>query len=135
MAKLLDGPTSALLEQALVLWREDSETDERWDVFYTLGIRGDDETFDAAKNWCASADASERELAADLLNQFGERIFDINGQGVTFPSANRVVPLLEILIDDPEAGVMASAVIGLGWYSAYDIYWRGHLLPHMPLPG
>jgi hypothetical protein len=121
MAKLLYSPTSVLLEQALVLWHENSETDERWDVFYTLGTRGDDETLDAAKIWCANTDATKRELAANLLNQFGERIFDNNGRGVTFPSAGRVVPLLEKLIDDPEAGVIASAIIGLGWYSAYEI--------------
>ena len=30
------------------------------------------------------------------------------------------MPVLEKLIDDPEPGVIATVIIGLGWYSAYD---------------
>ena len=131
MAKLLDRPTSVLLERALALWREDFDSDEWWDVFYSLSARGDDETFDAAKNWCASTDASERELAANLLNQFGEAIISKEEGSTSFPSADRVVPVLEKLIDDPEPGVIATVIIGLGWYSAYDaILARPSLAAH-----
>ena len=36
MAKLLHRPASVLLEPALLLWNEETDTDEIWDVIYTL---------------------------------------------------------------------------------------------------
>jgi HEAT repeat protein len=121
MAKLLDSPTSVLLSRAVSLFREESESDERWDVFYTLKTRGDEETFDAVKTWCDSTDVIERALAADLLNQFGESVPGIPGRGVIFTSAARTAPLLKKLIDDPEIDVITTSIIALGWNGAYDI--------------
>ena len=113
--------TKALLERALIVSQEDSdpEWEERSRIVATLQMRGDEETFEMAKNWCASPNATERELAADLLTQFGAGAQKNDGN-VRFPSAHLTVPLLEKLIDDPDARVIASAVHGLGWNSASD---------------
>lgn len=118
---LKDLPTFALLEQALELSHKDSEWENRDLVVAILSVRGDAETFAAAKNWCASTDVRERELAADLLNQFGKSVPNFESGREIFLSADQTVPLLEKLVDDPEAPVIASAVHGLGWHSVYDI--------------
>ena len=120
MSDLKGRSTSELLQQALALSHLDSEWENRNLIVAALEMRGDDETFEVAKYWCGSTDAKERKLAADLLNQFGERVHKDDG-GVYFPSADQTLPLLEKLIDDPEPGVIASAVHGLGWNRAYHI--------------
>ena len=115
---LKDASTLTLLEQALALSHEDAESDKHWSVVSTLRMRGDVKTFDAAKSWCTSGVMIERELAADLLGRFGEK--KDKGGDVSYPFLDRAVPLLEILLTDPEARVVASAVYSLGGYEAYD---------------
>lgn len=115
---LKDASTASLLDQVLTLSRTDSESEDRWNVVHTLRSRGDEETFAAASIWCTSTEIVERELAADLLGQFGGRK-DGDGEYV-WPFADRAVPLLEKLIDDPEAKVVASAVHCLGDYNVFD---------------
>ncbi len=115
---LKDASTLTLLEQALALSHEDAESDKRWSVVDTLCTRGDVETFDAANNWCTSGVMIERELAADLLGRFGKR--KDKDEDVSYLFLDRAVPLLEILLDDPEARVVASAVYSLSADGVYD---------------
>ena len=115
---LKNASTSSLHEQAFALSHEDAESDKRWHVVGTLCTRGDVKSFEVAKNLCVSVDMIERELAADLLGRFGETKDD--GGGVVYPFIDQAVPLLEKLLDDPEARVVASAVYSLATYSAFE---------------
>jgi HEAT repeat protein len=129
MATPQNSPASALLERALTLSRNDPGSDERWDVVHELLRRGDVETFETAKEWCDSVDVTERELAADLLGQLGE-IKQGNGRQF-FPFTDQSIPLLEKLIDDSEARVIASAVTSMGKHYLYDpITARPSLVTH-----
>jgi HEAT repeat protein len=129
MQKLKALTTSQLLEQGMMLSRLNSESHERSDVVDELLRRGDLETFDAAKTWCSSQDATEREFAADLLGQLGE-IKEENGRQF-FPYTDQSVPLLEALLDDSEARVVAAAITSIGNHYICDpILARPSLADH-----
>ena len=121
-AQLEEIPTVELLELALGLSIEDAELDRRWDVVDALRTRGDEQSFDAAQSWCTGNDLVERELAADLLGQFGWKWKKDKKEGIEYPFIDRAMPLLETLLDDTEARVIASAVYCL-WHYDGCVSW------------
>jgi len=104
-------PTSILLERTLELSRDNIGSDARRKAVNELLRRGDEETFETARQWFDSDDVTERELAANLLGQLGE-IREVGGRQF-FPFTDRSVPLLEKLMDDSEPRVNAAAIHSL----------------------
>jgi len=116
--QLKDLASAELLQLALLLSKEDYESEKHWHVLYTLRARGDEETLNAVQNWCSSNNLVERELTADFLSLFSG-VKDENGNTV-YPVIDTVLPLLESLLDDPEVLVVSSAIYSLGNYDAFD---------------
>lgn len=108
MFELKDRPTATLLAETLRLSHENSDSTERWECIYELHRRGEEDIFAAARIWCASDDAAARKLAADILAQLGRLTQE--GTEQLRPFTKRSAPLLEALLDDADASVVASAV-------------------------
>ncbi|GGY91974.1 ankyrin repeat domain-containing protein [Streptomyces nitrosporeus] len=71
----------------------DQDLDDWREVVRVLRLRGDEETFQAASAWAASADPSRQMLGAQVLARLGFR-------GGAKPFAARAVPLLQVLARD-----------------------------------
>ncbi len=99
-------PFAELAERALS--GGDPGRDEWMESVAVLWRRGDEETFRAASEWCASGDPLRQTFAADVLAQLG---FEQGGK----PFAARALPLLRELARearDPEP--VQAAVLALG---------------------
>jgi hypothetical protein len=102
------GPTRLILEQAEECARHDPsrESDERWRFIRELHRRGERPIFEAAVRWCGSDEPLVRCLGADVLAQLG---FSSD-----FPYARESEAVLVTLLDDPDQGVLGSALTALG---------------------
>jgi HEAT repeat protein len=108
MPETSDKSTSSLLAEALRLSRKDPHSAERWEHVYELHRRAEQRIFEAAKSWYASDDTSARKLAADILAQIGPLTQE--GAEQLRPFTKDSIRLLETLLDDADASVVASAV-------------------------
>ena len=111
MSRIKDLPTSELLERALSLSTGNATSEERWACIHELHHRCEPEIYEQARIWCSSDDATETILAADILSQLGK--LRQEGEEQLRPFTHRSVPLLETLLDDPDARVVLSSVNAL----------------------
>jgi len=104
-----------LLDAALELSRADNNGSSEWysQVVAALHARPVQAVFDRCVAWCASADASERRLGADVLGQLG-------GKGRAFPFRAAAIPVLTPLLSDPDLEVVDSTLVALGHLRARD---------------
>ncbi|OEJ27361.1 hypothetical protein AR457_25785 [Streptomyces agglomeratus] len=101
-------PFEELAERAL--GAGDPGRDEWMESVAALWRRGDEETFRAAAEWCASGDPLRQAFAADVLAQLG---FEQGGK----PFAARALPLLRELAreaGDSDSELAQAAVLALG---------------------
>ncbi len=101
-------------------WRNDPRTDEEllhvalteededlaWDAIAALHLRGSPDTFEAARQLCASEDANERRVGADILGQLGKEENKFHEESVTI--------LLELLEHEQDTDVLNSVAVALG---------------------
>jgi HEAT repeat protein len=86
--------------------RELEEDKAYWVCIRTLQYRADPATFEQCKLWAYDALAERRQAAADVLSQLsqsGER-----------PFTDASLPLLELLLNDSDKDVLASALYACG---------------------
>jgi HEAT repeat protein len=108
MSEFRDKPTAVLLVEALRLSHENPEAAERWECLYELHRRNEEDIFATASIWCVSDDAVARKLAADILAQLGPLTQE--GAEQLRPFTKRSDPLMQTLLDDADAAVVAAAV-------------------------
>jgi hypothetical protein len=106
-----------LLDAALAAAREDTtgEAEPRWKLIRALHHRWGRSVYDRAAVWCSSAHVVERVLGAQVLAQLGTG----SGAGTNL-YAGESAPLLLALLDDPEEGVVISALCALAHLHAGD---------------
>lgn len=102
-----------LLESAAELARapEEDESESYWRVVTELHRKPCQAVFDRCRAWSSSVAAHERRLAADVLGELGyeER---------PFPFRNETIPVLTLLLADPDATVVGSALVAFGHLGA-----------------
>lgn len=140
MPSIKDLPTTSLLQRALDFSDKDPKSDERylhdnatsderWVCVAELHRRCEPEIFEAAKNWCARGKVVEKILAAFILGEFGP--LRQEGEEELRPFTKPTIPVLEKLLDDPDARVVASAVDALKHHNFRDqIAERDSLTSH-----
>lgn len=90
-------PVADLVSAALTV---DEDTRPEYTAF--LQLRGDQETFEAARSLCGAADAPvRRALGADILGQLGTSTLSADGETVSVPRDRRPfrTPSVELLLD------------------------------------
>ena len=97
-----ERPTDELVGQVLEL---NSEEDGYWDILTVLWRRATTDTLSRARQLCASPNASERKLGADVLGQLGTKPDVLHEE--------RLELLLALLSRETEPDVLAAACIGL----------------------
>ena len=110
--------TAELFDLAKREVQSSNPDDDTWEPIYTLRLRSGDEVFQTARRWCASAEASEREVAARILAQIGQPDDTYHAESVR---------LLIGLLSDPVDSVIGGAAQGLGHRG--DPAAIPHLLP------
>ena len=97
------------LGQRLASAARDNENlaDQYWDVVVELHRRPETQVFVAASALCRNDAPGDRELGADVLAQLGRRRREPS------PFRDRSVPIIEPLLDDKDAGVIASSIHAL----------------------
>lgn len=118
MPALKEMVTSGLLKEAIAFSHKNAESKQRWDCVRELQRRGEPEIFETAKSWCGSDDVTKRELAADILAQLGPLTQE--GREQLRPFTKQTISLLERLLDDPEARVIASSIHALGHHYVWE---------------
>jgi len=102
-----------LLESAAELARgaQEDDSESYWRVVTGLHGKPCQAVFERCRAWSSSVAAHERRLAADVLGQLGyeER---------PFPFRNETIPILVSLLADPDATVVASALVAFGHLGA-----------------
>ncbi|BCJ48056.1 hypothetical protein GCM10010168_24160 [Actinoplanes ianthinogenes] len=113
---LLRGlPVADLVAAALAV-----DADSRPEYTAFLHLRGDRETFEAARSLCADADPVRRELGADILGQLGAVTLTAQGAAVAVPREQRPFRtpagtlLLELAATETDAGVRAAIAVAFG---------------------
>lgn len=105
-------------------WRNDPRTNEEllhvalteededlaWGAIAALHGRGSPDTFDAARQLCASEDANERCVGADILGQLG---YSMNDDSKFHEES--VIILLDMLEHEQDLDVLHSIAMALGW--------------------
>jgi hypothetical protein len=98
-------------------------SDGWWTYVSFLQLRGDRETFDAAKSLCASADPTRRALGADILAQLGSLAVTADDRTETVPLEHRRFrgPAIALLLDliasetaETAEEVLSPAICALG---------------------
>jgi HEAT repeat protein len=91
-----------------------SDPDDRglWDLIYALHERATRDVFEAAAAWCRSPSPPLRHLGVAVLGELG-----LDG---SFPFARESEPVLLLLLQDPDAAVVAAAALALGTLGADD---------------
>ena len=98
--------TRDLLDQAATLTSEGAaDSDERWAAVTALRRRPELSVFERAAEWCASPNAAQRALGADVLAQLG---------APGCPFAAESTPILARLLQDPDEDVVIEALYALG---------------------
>ena len=98
--------TPDLLDRAATLASPgDGDSDERWAAVTALRRRPERAVFERAAEWCASTNATHRELGADVLAQLG---------APACPFAADSTPILTSLLHDPDEEVVIAGLYGLG---------------------
>jgi len=101
-------------------WRADPRTNEEllhtaltqedeelvWDAIGVLHLRGSPDTLEAARQLCASQDANDRRVGADILGQLGKEENKFHEESVTI--------LLDLLEREQDPDVLNSAAVALG---------------------
>ena len=110
-------PTPALIARAFELSALGSDSPARWDCVHTLCRRGEAEIFQVARRWAATV-PSQRRLGADVLAKLGP--LAISGADRARPFTEPTVPILERLLDDADAQVVAAAIYALHHHHARE---------------
>ena len=98
--------TAELVERTRTLARtRDRDDDDRWTAVAALRRRAEQGVFEHAVAWCASADARDRALGADILAQLG---------APACPFAAESAPALSALLRDDDEDVVVEALYALG---------------------
>jgi HEAT repeat protein len=95
----------------LALGPQEEDAKSYWRVVTELHQKPSQTVFERCRAWSSSANAHERRLAADVLGQLGyeER---------PSPFRDETIPILVSLLSDPDATVIASALVAFGHLGA-----------------